>query len=556
MSLQAKCALMVLAVVLGGMAQGQVFRVQGGASTLLDAQGGSIEFKAPNYDGSVGLGFFDGHFEYGGQSRYQFRGYTMLAGDEAVPFTLPTDVFDGSHYFSARGIGATRKNADRGFYAFAGSTSTWLGTGFFNAARSDDPVGMFFYERKVNPQLRLFSRNILSRRQTFLQGMEYQPKKWLKTSVTGGTGSNQKYFASAVDAEAEKLAFKASYVITGDSFQRVTVFSPLSSEVNKGNVQLLYKPADFVTITTGHENILEPLTLGGPMQQASVDQFSTDFHLKKFYFGTGLFTSNASGRSTQGTNLYVGRRIGRRLEINTNWFESKPKSGETTTILSGTVRENFSSRFSLLQLISRTAGQTTFSFGGDFTSNRLLLRADYQNVYLPFRPDRPFEQALAMNVALRIAGPLQLTAASNVAPDGHLRYSFGASTYLYRLGGMMSAQADSFSIAKYMVHGVVKDDQGTPVEGAALHIGKAVVYTDSSGRFLSRFSKRGPFPLSVAPLEFISNGLYEVVWAPAVLKAERDEAAIEVEVMLRRLPPPQAKTSPRNSPSGNLPPEN
>ncbi len=556
MSLRAKCALILLAVLLAGSAVAQVFRVQGGASTLLNAQGGSVEFKAPNYDGTVGLGFFDGHFEYGGQTRYLFRGYTVLAGDEAVPFTLPTDVFDKSHYFSARGIGTTRKNADGGFYAFAGSTSTWLGTGFFNAATSDDPVGIFFYERKVNQQLRFFSRNILSRRQTFLQGMEYRPKKWLKTSVTGGTGSNQKYFASAVDAETEKLAFKASYVITGDSFQRVTVFSPLSSEVNKGNVQLLYKPADFVTITTGHENILEPLTLGGPMQQASVNQLSTDFHVKKFYFGTGLFTSNASGRGTQGTNLYAGRRIGRRLEINTNWFESKPKSGETTSILSGTVRENFSSRFSLLQLISRTAGQTTFSFGGDFTSNRLLLRADYQNVYLPFRPERPFEQALALNVALRVAGPLQLTAASNVAPDGHLRYSFGASTYLYRLGGMMSAQPDSFSIAKYMVQGVVKDDQGVPVEGAALHIGKEVVYTDSSGRFLSRFSKRGPFPLSVAPLEFISNGVYEVVWAPPELRAEKDEAAIEVEVLVRRLPTAQAKKSAHDSPSGNLSPEN
>jgi hypothetical protein len=557
MSLRAKCTLIVLAVLLAGSAAAQVFRVQGGASTLLNAQGGSLEFKAPNYDGTIGLGFFDGHFAYGGQTRYLLRGYTVLAGDEAVPFTLPTDVFDSSHYFSARGIGATRKNADGDFYAFAGSTSTWLGTGFFNAATSDDPVGMFFYERRVNPRLKFFSRNILSRRQTFLQGVEYKPNRWLKTSVTGGTGSNQKYFASAVDAETEKVAFKASYVITGDSFQRVTVFSPLSSEVNKGNVQLLYKPAEFVTITTGHENILEPLTLGGPMQQASVNQFSTDFHVKKFYFGTGLFTSDASGRSTQGTNLYVGRRIGRRLEINSNWFESKPKIGETTSILSGTVRENFSSRFSLLQLISRTGGQTTFAFGGDFTSNRLLVRADYQNVYLPFRPDRPFEQALALNVALRVKGPLQLTAASNVAPDGRLRYSFGAGTYLYRLGGMMSTQPDSFSIAKYMVQGVVKDDQGVPVEGAALHIGKELVYTDSSGRFLSRFSKRGPFPLSVVPEDFISNSLYEVVSAPPELRAEKDEAAIDVEVMVRRLPPPQAKKSPRDSPSGsNLPPQN
>src|SRR5207248_7812092 len=127
-----------------------------------------------------------------------------------------------------------------------------------------------------------------------------------------GIGSNQDYFASALDAETQKLAFKTSYVITGDRFRRVTVISPMSSEVNKGNVQMLYRPNEFVSITTGHENILEPLTPGGMMQQASVNQLSTDLHVDKFYFGAGLFTSNASGRSTQGKNLYVGRRIGQR----------------------------------------------------------------------------------------------------------------------------------------------------------------------------------------------------------------------------------------------------
>ena len=543
MSLRAKCALILLTMVLVGSASAQVFRVQGGTSTLMNAEGGSVEFKAPNYDGSVGLGFFDGRFQYGAETRYQYRGYTVLAGDESVPFTLPTDVFDASHYFSARGVGATRKYDDARFYAFAGTTSTWLGTGFFNSATSDDPVGMFFYERKINDQLKFFSRNILSHRQTFLQGLEYQPNHDLKASLTAGTGSNQKYFAAAVDQETQKLALKASYVVTGDMFQRITVFSPMASEVNKGNVQMMYKPAEFVTVTTGHENILEPVTLGGAMQQASVNQFSTDFHVEKFYFGTGLFTSSAAGRSTQGTNLYVGRRIGRRIEVNTNWFESKAKDGESSTILSGTVRESFSSRFSLLQLISRTDGQTTFAFGGDFTSNRLMLRADYQNVYLPFRPDRPFEQALALNVALRVAGPLQLTAASNVAPDGHLRYSFGASTYLYRFRGMMAAQSETFSIAKYVVQGIVKDGEGNPVEGAALHIGKEVVYSDSAGRFLVRLSKHGPFAVSVAPEEFITNGVYEAVSAPAEVRAETEDAASNVEVVIRRVPTSQPNVS-------------
>jgi hypothetical protein len=534
---------LIAIAILTGSASAQVFRVQGGASSLLNAEGGSVEFKAPNYDGSIGLGFYNGKVQFGAETRYLFHGYTILAGDDNVPFTLPTDVFDGSHYFSARGIGATRKDAKSSLYGFAGTTSTWFGTGFFNSASSNDPVGIFFYERKLSRELKFVSRDILSNRQTSLQGIEYRPNQWLRASLTAGVGSNQGYFASGIEAETEKLALKTSYVITGDMFRRVTVISPMSSEVNKGNVQMLYRPSEFVSITTGCQNILEPLTPGGPMQQASVNQISSDFHIQRFYFGTGLFSSNASGRTTQGTNLYVGRRIGQRFEVNTNYFRSKPQTGEAQKILSGTIRENFSSRFSVLQLISRTAGQTTFAFGGDFTSNRLLLRADYQNVYLPFRPERPFQQALALNIALRVAGPLQITAASNVAPDGHLRYAFGASTYLYRFRGMVfnANSPDSFSIAKYVVQGIVRDDQGMAVEGAALHIGKELAYTDSSGRFMVRFSKRGPFPLSIAAEEFLTNGVYEVVSAPAQVTAESEDRVADLQIVVRRVPPPQAR---------------
>jgi hypothetical protein len=539
---QVQSALLVLAMLPVGRANAQVFRVQGGTSTMLNAQGGSVEFTAPKYDGSVNLGYFEGHLRYGAENRYQFQNFTLLTGDETVPFVLPTDVFDASHYFSVRGIGVSHKDGLGKYYAFAGTTSTWLGTGLFNAATSDDPVGMLFYERKINEHFKLFSRNIVSRRQTLLQGLEYQPNKSIKASITAGIGSNQRYAAASFDAETEKLIFRTSYVLTGKSFQRISLASPLSSEVDKENAQLLYKPLEFVSFTAGHQNLLEPVTLGGAMEHASVNQLSADFHVEKFYFGSGLFFSSSSGLSTKGTNLYVGRRFGRLLEINENWFQSKSEGQPASTILSGTIRENFSSRLSLLQLVSRTSGQTTASFGGNFTSNRLMLQADYQNMYLPFRPDHPFEQALALNAAVRVVGPMQVTAASNVDPTGHLRYTFGVSTWLYRMNGMMSSHSETFSIAKFVVQGVVKDDQGNPVEGAALRIGKEVIYSDSTGAFLVRMGKHGPFPLSVVPEEFIANGFYEPVSAPSTVRAETDDAAARVEVVIRRVPPRPAKS--------------
>ena len=154
-----------------------------------------------------------------------------------------------------------------------------------------------------------------------------------------------------------------------------------------------------------------------------------------------------------------------------------------------------------------------------------------------------FQQALALNASLRVKGPLQITAASNVAPDGHLRYAIGMSTYLYRLSGMaMNANSpDSFSISKYVIQGVVLDDQGAPVEGAALRIGKQVAYTDSSGRFMLRFSKRGSFPFSLAPEEFLTNGVYQVVSAPSEVHTQSDDNVMDVQVVIRRIPPPKAR---------------
>jgi len=518
-------------------AQAQVFKVQGGSSTLMNADGGELEFKSPVYEGSVGAGFANGTFGFGATTRYKYHDYTLTGGDDLIPFSLPTDLFDDNHYFSARGFGVSRSNAQQGFYALAGTTTTWYGSGFFQSAQSNTPVGILFFQRVLRPDLRFVSRNIVSDRQTLLQGLEWKPKKWLKTSVSEGIGSNQPYSAAGVEAETDKLILRASYIAAGSMFRRITVPSPLGSEVDKGNVELLYKPTSFFNVTAGHQNVLQPLDVKSPMEQASVNEVVGEFRVARLYFGTGWFGSTVANHSAMGTNFYVGRSFGERLELNGNYLESHSDNGSIDKILAGTIRENFSQRFSLLQLVSHADGQTTAAFGGDFISNRIYARADYQNVYLPFRPSRPFQRALALNVGLRVVGPWQITGGSNVAPDGHLRYTFGVSTYLYRSRGMFlgSQGAGTFLIPRFLVQGVVRDEAGNPVEGAALHIGGEVAFTDSLGHFLVRFRKRGLFPLQVAPDEFLTAGSFEVVQAPPTAQADTEDRGKDIEIVVRRV---------------------
>jgi hypothetical protein len=514
---------------------GQVFRVQGGTSTLLDAQGGSVDFKAPNYSGNFGLGFYNGSFQIGAVARSQVHGYNLTAGDDSILFDLPTDWFDGTHYFLARGFGVSRIAGNSSFRFFGGTSSTGFSTGYFQAARSDDATALLFYNYRLSSRLRFVSRNVVSKSKTSLQGISWRPARWLEVAASGGLGSDQPYAATGFNIETNKLALRAAYVDTGTRFRRITLMSPLASEVQKANIEIAYQPNRIVSLNAGHHNILEPLTPDSPFTPASVNEIGANFHLGRSYFGTGFFKSSVLARVTDGTNLYAGRRITNNIDVTANYFTSQSRGGEKNGIVSGTIRETLSNRISLSQLITRSNGQTTAAFGGDLLTNRLKIRADYQNVYLPYRPDRPFEQALALNFALRLSGPLQVSAGTNVAPDGHLRYTFGISTYLYRERGMWrSTDADSFSFPKYVVLGVVHDPDGAAVEGAAILLGREVVYSDDRGEFMLRLRKPKEVSLKVELNEFLTAGTFEVLKSPQTAKPQPEEQAQKVEVIVRR----------------------
>ncbi|HET9406916.1 MAG TPA: hypothetical protein VFO39_06725 [Candidatus Sulfotelmatobacter sp.] len=514
----------------------QVFKVQGGTSTLYNAEGGSVEFKAPNYTGSLGLGFYNGDFHWGAVTRTQYHDYTVTGGDDSILFDLPTDWFDGAHYFLARGVGVSRIDKVSNFRAFAGTTSTGFFTGFFQAAQSDDPAALYFYDRRLTPQLRWSSRNVVSKYQSSLQALSWHPRKWLEVSGSGGIGSNQPYAAAGFNIETQKLAFKAGYFDTGDRFRRITLTTPLASEVQKGNAEIAYQPNRILSFDAGHHEILEPLSFNAPFTPASVNEVGANVHLGRNYFGAGYFQSDVESRSTTGENVYAGRRVTNNIDVTANYFVSRQQHGPKNDIASGTIRETLSKRISLLELVTRSDGQTTFAFGGDFLTNRFKFRADYQNVYLPYRPTQPFEQALAVNAAVRIYGPWQITGASNVAPNGKLRYTFGVSTYLYRQKGMWRAEdPDSFSFPKYVIAGVVHDADGNPVEGATIHIGNQIVYTDETGEFLLRVRKKTDQPVQVAVDEFVAAGTFEVVSAPPSAKPAIEDEAQKVEIVVKRI---------------------
>jgi hypothetical protein len=87
-------------------------------------------------------------------------------------------------------------------------------------------------------------------------------------------------------------------------------------------------------------------------------------------------------------------------------------------------------------------------------------------------------------------------------------------------------------MGRYVVRGTVRDENGNPVEGAAIEIGVEVVFTNSAGQFFHRVGRPGRLAVKVLTAEFLLPGHWAVVSAPAEAVAG-SETARGIEIILR-----------------------
>jgi hypothetical protein len=151
---------------------------------------------------------------------------------------------------------------------------------------------------------------------------------------------------------------------------------------------------------------------------------------------------------------------------------------------------------------------------------------------------------------------------TTVDPSGNVSYNASGGTYLYlgqpALG--LGGQPFVIRIQRHIIRGIVMDEAGAPIEGAAIDIGGTVVLTNSRGEFFVRTGRRSARSVRVLRDEFLAAGSFEVVNAPASVEAADEETALPVRIVLRRvvvLPriPPQDETRENSLPvSGTVRP--
>jgi hypothetical protein len=534
-------SLLFVSAILAPGLYGQVYEVNGGASTLYQAQGGTLSARGPGYDASVSAGVVSGQFVGGANLTKVWGKSTYIFGDDYVPFVLPTDIFDSSHYLIAVGAGMKGKVRDTELFAFAGAISTNFESPFFEGVRAENPAGILFLKRQIAPHFMLSSNMVFSAQTTSIESLQWQPLKDLKIAASGGVGANQPYGAGSVNFSRPWLDLKAAYIEAGNQFHRVAVAAPLMSEPDRENAMVTVRPTHFLSFSGGRNNYLSPLGNTQTNVRSTVNDVSGALRVA----GTGLsatyYHSSYMGNSNDATAYTVDRSFLSRIRATSSYLESRPSNAPVVRSFISNINEILTPRLNVSELISRSQGQTTLSFGGGLLSNLASITAEYQTFYVPERNSSPFEQALILDVQLRLARGISLHGATFVAPDGSLKYTADTHVMAVRQGQIaLPGEPDnslvSASIGDMLLRGRVVDTKGNPVAGAALMIDNLLVYTDDDGFYYVRERKPHTHQLKVMVSQFLNGGVYRVVSAPATIHGTYDKNEPDTVIVVERVP--------------------
>jgi hypothetical protein len=508
-----------------------VVEVQGGGSSLNHGYGATANFWRSGVDGWIGLGYLNG-FRAGAFLRKSLGRDTLGVGNNALIMQLPTDVFTPGFNLLVQGVSFSGGNDHWSYMAFGGASSNGLSAPTFQATSIEQPVGAFFAQRRVAPTVRLTATTLFSQRQTILPGIQWQPLPDLTTALVAGIGSGRPYAASSVLLRRGPLGVKASYGWNPSRFRRAPVATPNQTEVERENITITYDVGPYFSVGVGRQNYVQDSADSKLPVRATGNTAFAGGVWENTRLTAGIYDSRSEGISNLSSYMAVGRELTRWLDAELFVLQSRPEGRAVTTTPIANLRWRVTSRLGLTQQISWPDKRPTVLFGASLMTPIGDFAVDYQIVHQPFKPFDPFRSTLNLTARLQL-GKYSTSVGTYVQPDGSVDYSASGRTFLYMgsFGGMQPQQLGG-RMARYVVHGSVRDMDGNPVEGAAIEIGRDVVFTNSTGQFFHRLGRPGRSALKVLTEEFLLPGRWEVVSAPAEAVAG-SETGGGVEIVLR-----------------------
>lgn len=528
----------------------QVFEISGGNSSLYQAGGGSASVHAPTYNMTIGAGTIDGHFSYGANIEREVGSDLYIAGDQQIDLLLPTDIFDPSHYFYARGVALKARRMHTDLFVFGGTLSTLQQSPLFEGAGFGSGMGFFSMHRAMTPKWKMWSDTIVTNQFTQISAVQFKPASKVYLAASGGIGANQPYAAASLNLSRRWIDLLASYISAGSNFRRIVVSSPIQAEPNKGNLLVSFKPAQFLSIIGGTQSYLVPNLTTNQNEESSVRSAAVILQYAGANLGGTLYDSSALGRVNHAGAFTAARDITRKLRISGNYMVSRPKGSASTSSVFTTVSEEFNQHLTVAESVSNSNGQTSLLFGGSLLTNLLTISANYENFYIPIRPDSPFQNSLLLDVSLHLFGRASLHGATFVGPTGKLLYTTNASAIAVRGESGLPAGDQMLSVGASVLRVQVLDPENHPIEGAALLIDGKPAYTNADGVFLVRERRVHQHQLKIVPDQFLEGGRWEVVSMPHIIASSMRQDAPGIIVIVRRIP--LSPEAPRST-SGHTP---
>lgn len=537
--MRALAALLVVVSAAATRLAGQtVVEVQAGGTSLYDSYGGSVHFYTSRFTGWLGVGYQDG-FKLGAAIQTSFHQDSLRIGSSVLLEKYATDLFSTGVNVLTQDVRYTWVRKRTIVMAAAGSAAASYGSQFFQAYQFDDPFGALSARHQASRKVTLGFDGVIASQQSAIGSVAYFPLVNLGLAASGGIGSNAPYGAVALEYKNRSLAVRASYVGLGDNFRRAALPYPAQTEAYKENVQVDWQPWQQVAIGVARQNYLQSATDTTPAISASGNTVYGSITRFGVRAQAGLYDSHSEGASNLSTYLALGYSFGQWVDAEVYLLQSRPTVGRISLPTTNTpiisLREHVSRRFSLLQQISWNNGDPTFQFGGDVITPIGDVSVSYQIVQQPFKPLDPFNSVLSISARVQL-GRYSTSLNTVIQPDGTVNYMATASTFLYlsQFGGLQPNLV-SPQIGKFVIAGRVVDELGSPVDGAALDFDGNVTFTNPDGQFLIRLGRPRDYRLTVLFSEFLAPGRWEVVSAPASLKALPEDRATSTDIVIRRV---------------------
>jgi len=440
-------------------------------------------------------------------------------------------VLTAGHAIALRGARVDVASGPWRIVAFGGATSVTSGAPFFRGGDWSSPLGLLFADRTITPRLKFSTRNTISARPTSIQALEWRPRPAIAVAGAGGLGNGSPYASASSVFDNGWVAAKAVVSTPAHGFRQLDPAAPIASEIERENVAVTVRPGTRWQVNGARQHLVQD-EVGRSAEEVTVNQVGGIVNAAGTRFAGALFQSTGADRQSLGSSLSVGRALSTRFDLSGDYFRYAPRQDAPSSSGGVSLRTTVNPRLSLVQVVTRSSGQTSLNFGGEILTNPASISISYQTVYAPLRIGNPFVQIVGVDLRIHAPGDLELRAGTYATPDGRLKYTISGTRVLSRAHG--AAGTGRVRLSRFLIQGQVVENDAKPLAGAVVQIGDDVVITDDAGRFAVRTPRAERRAVAVLTEEFLAPGRFEVVSAPDTAASAPDDGAASITIVLRR----------------------